>query len=109
MLTSLKRQTRSHEQTLSTLHHAEERKESLLDTLRQSSEKTDSRHTRRAVSLLKKGRLLWPADGPVVAPFGRQKHPRFNTFVNKKGIEIQTRDGSAIKAVFGGNVVFADW
>ena len=109
MLTSLKRQTRSHEQALSTLQRAEERKESLLDTLRKSSEKTASRSQTRAVSLLKKGKLLWPADGPVVTSFGRQKHPRFNTYVNKKGIEIQTRDGSAIKAVFGGNVVFADW
>ncbi len=109
VLTSLKRQARSHEQTLSTLQRAEERKEALLDQLRRSREKDAARSTSRAVSILKKGGLLWPADGPVVASFGRQKHPSFNTYVNKKGIEIQTRDGSAIKAVFGGNVVFADW
>ena len=29
----------------------------------------------------------------------------FNTYVNKKGIEIEAREGSEIKAVFGGNVV----
>ncbi len=109
VLTSLKRQTRSHEQTLSALQRAEERKESLLDTLRQSSQKADRGTKHRVVSLLKKGKLLWPADGTVVAKFGRQKHPTFNTFINKKGIEIQTREGSEIRAVFGGNVVFADW
>ena len=45
----------------------------------------------------------------MVASFGRQKHPTFNTYINKKGIEIEAREGSEIKAVFGGNVVFADW
>ena len=29
--------------------------------------------------------------------------------LKKKGIEIETQEGSAIKAVFGGNVVYADW
>lgn len=109
VLTTLKRQTRSHEQALSALERAEERKESLLDTLRQSSQKADTDQSKRVVTVLKKGELLWPADGRVVAAFGRQKHPTFNTFLNKKGIEIQTREGSDIRAVFGGNVVFADW
>jgi len=109
VLTSLKRQTRSHEQALSALQRAEERKESLLDTLLQSSQKAGTGSKKRVVSLLKKGELLWPAEGTVVAAFGRQKHPTFNTFINKKGIEIQTREGSEIRAVFGGNVVFADW
>lgn len=109
VLTSLKQQTRSHEETLSALQRAEERKESLLDQLRESSEKAVSRSPTRAVSILKKGGLFWPAEGRIVASFGRQKHPTFNTFINKKGIEIQTREGSAIKAAFGGNVVFADW
>jgi septal ring factor EnvC (AmiA/AmiB activator) len=109
VLTSLQRQTRSHEQTLSALQRAEEQKESLLDDLLKSSQTADRERQKRAVSILKKGGLLWPADGQVVASFGRQKHPTFNTFINKKGIEIETVEGSAIKAVFGGNVVFADW
>jgi murein hydrolase activator len=109
VLVSLERQTRTHEETLSTLQRAEERKEALLDNLLKSSKKTDTGKSKRAVSILKKGGLLWPADGQVIASFGRQKHPTFNTFINKKGIEIQTQEGSAIKAVFGGNVVYADW
>ncbi|MDT7040907.1 murein hydrolase activator EnvC family protein [Candidatus Nitronereus thalassa] len=109
VLASLDRQTRTHEKTLSTLQRAEERKETLLDNLLKSSKKDDTGKTKQAVSMLKKGGLLWPADGQVVASFGRQKHPIFNTFINKKGIEIETQEGSAIKAVFGGNVVYADW
>jgi septal ring factor EnvC (AmiA/AmiB activator) len=41
--------------------------------------------------------------------FGRQKHPTFNTYVQRKGIEIRTLEGSAIHAVMPGTVVYADW
>lgn len=55
------------------------------------------------------GQFLWPADGEIVAHFGRQKHPQFNTYVQRKGIDIQTPEGSGIRAVMGGTVAFADW
>ncbi|BCA54284.1 putative Murein hydrolase EnvC [Nitrospira sp. KM1] len=56
-----------------------------------------------------KGGLPWPADGTVISYFGRQKHPTFNTYVQRKGIEIKAAEGSAIKAVMSGTVVYADW
>ncbi len=56
-----------------------------------------------------KGSLPWPADGNVITYFGRQKHPTFNTFVQRKGIEIRTVEGSLIHAVMTGTVVYADW
>ncbi|MBM4122271.1 MAG: hypothetical protein FJ249_06740 [Nitrospira sp.] len=56
-----------------------------------------------------KGVLHWPAEGDVVSFFGRQKHPTFDTYVQKKGIEIRTEEGSAIRAVMPGSVAFADW
>ena len=55
------------------------------------------------------GQFLWPADGDVVAHFGRQKHPQFNTYVQRKGIDIRAPEGSGIRAVMGGTVAFADW
>jgi septal ring factor EnvC (AmiA/AmiB activator) len=56
-----------------------------------------------------KGSLLWPADGQVVSRFGRQKHPMFNTYIQRKGIEIRAAEGSIIRAVLPGIVVYADW
>lgn len=56
-----------------------------------------------------RGTLPWPADGKVVSFFGRQKHPTFNTYVQRKGIEIRTTEGSLIHAVMTGSVVYADW
>lgn len=55
------------------------------------------------------GTLPWPADGEVVSFFGRQKHPTFNTYVQRKGIEIRTTEGSLIRAVLPGTIVYADW
>jgi murein hydrolase activator len=55
------------------------------------------------------GQFLWPADGEVVSHFGRQKHPQFNTYVHRKGIDIRTPEGSGIRAVMAGTVAFADW
>jgi septal ring factor EnvC (AmiA/AmiB activator) len=56
-----------------------------------------------------KGSLLWPADGQVISRFGRQKHPTFNTYIQRKGIEIRAAEGSIIRAVLPGTVVYADW
>jgi septal ring factor EnvC (AmiA/AmiB activator) len=56
-----------------------------------------------------RGSLLWPADGQVVSHFGRQKHPTFNTYIQRKGIEIRAAEGSIIRAVLPGTVVYADW
>jgi murein hydrolase activator len=56
-----------------------------------------------------RGALPWPADGQVISFFGRQKHPTFNTYVQRKGIEIRTSEGSFIHAVMPGTVVYADW
>lgn len=55
------------------------------------------------------GQFLWPAEGEVVAHFGRQKHPQFNTYVQRKGIDIQAAEGSGIRAVMAGTVAYADW
>lgn len=56
-----------------------------------------------------KGRLTWPLTGDVVSKFGRQKHPEFDAYVYKKGIEIASDRDRNVKAVYGGVVVYADW
>jgi murein hydrolase activator len=58
---------------------------------------------------LQRGHLEWPTKGRVVSTFGRQKHPKFDAYVYRKGIEIQAGQGSPIRSVYSGSVVFADW
>lgn len=56
-----------------------------------------------------KGRLPWPSEGRLLALFGKQMDPEFNTPVFKRGIEIRTQPGNDIKVIYKGSVVYADW
>ena len=56
-----------------------------------------------------KGRLPWPAIGPLASTFGRQEHPRFHTVTFNRGIEIVSPEGRDIAAVADGTVIYADW
>ncbi len=109
---------------LAKLTHEKESNERALQELERSASRIDSLlrelETRRRAAAAKpptgtlaprgvKGGLPWPADGSVLTYFGRQKHPTFNTYVQRKGIEIRTTEGSAIHAVMPGTVVYADW
>ena len=109
VLSSLKKTTRSHELMLRTLDQAESRKETLLKKLEQRSQIASGTIKKHSTDVFRRGALLWPADGDLVGVFGRQKHPTFDTYVRKKGIEIASKEGSAIRAVSGGDVVYADW
>ena len=53
-----------------------------------------------------KGKLPWPADGPVVARFGKHYHPVYKNLElpPNNGIDIALSKGTQIKAVFDGVV-----
>ena len=53
-----------------------------------------------------KGKLPWPADGPVVGRFGRQFHPVFKNLElpPNNGIDIAVSKGTEAKTVFKGVV-----
>jgi len=108
-LTSITHEKESYERALQELERSASRVDSLLREL----------ENRRRAAMVKppagslprglKGLLPWPAEGSVITYFGRQKHPTFNTYVQRKGIEIRTPEGSSIHAVMPGTVVYADW
>ena len=56
-----------------------------------------------------RGRLPWPAVGPLLSTFGRQEHPRFRTVTFNRGIEIEAPEGKNFVAVADGTVIYADW
>ena len=56
-----------------------------------------------------KGKLPWPNAGEIIASFGKQKHPRFNAYIFRKGIEIRSEQGDKIRAIYDGTAVYADW
>jgi septal ring factor EnvC (AmiA/AmiB activator) len=54
-----------------------------------------------------RGVLDWPAEGRVTTGFGFRFEPRYRTRVPHHGIELATKPGGAVQAVFPGKVVFA--
>ena len=51
-----------------------------------------------------KGQLPWPADGRIIAKFGRQWNPELKTTTENPGIDIKGQPGSAIRVIIGGVV-----
>ena len=53
-----------------------------------------------------KGKLPWPADGPVVESFGKHNHPVYTTLVMpaNNGVNIGLSPGDEITAVYDGEV-----
>ena len=51
-----------------------------------------------------KGQLPWPADGRIIAKFGKQWNPKLKTTTENPGIDIKGQPGSAIRTVLGGVV-----
>ena len=71
-----------------------------------SSKKTEVDTKLDAAFANNKGKLPWPADGPVVARFGKHYHPVYKNLElpPNNGVDIALSKGSQIKAVFDGVV-----
>ena len=109
VLTSLSKEQELYERTVEGLKRSAKQVDALLKELDQRFKLSQARAKTKKGKGHSKGTLLWPTQGTVVSFFGRQKHPTFDTYVNKKGIEIKTKRATAIKTVSQGKVVYADW
>lgn len=55
-----------------------------------------------------RGSLDWPVRGRVLSWFGQRRNPRFGTAASRNGIEVSAAEGTPVRAVHEGRVVFAD-
>ncbi len=51
-----------------------------------------------------RGQLSWPAQGRIIAKFGRQWNPKLKTTTENPGIDIKGQPGSSIKSIMNGVV-----
>ena len=109
VLTSLSKEKELYERSVEGLQRSAQQVDGLLKELDQRFKLSQSKKRAPSTRPHTRGSLLWPTDGKVVTFFGRQKHPTFDTYINKKGIEIRTIGGSPIRTVSSGTVVYADW
>ncbi len=56
-----------------------------------------------------KGKLPWPITGKVVSSFGKKRSTKFDTYVMNNGIKIEPGKSDNVTAVYGGEIVFADY
>ena len=110
-LAKITQEKESHDRAVEELERSASRVDSLLKELesrRRTAMMTRPPSMGGGLKSLR-GTLLWPTEGQVVSYFGRQKHPTFNTYIQRKGIEIRAAEGSNIRSVLAGQVVYADW
>lgn len=58
---------------------------------------------------LAKGRVAWPVQGVLRLGYGNQIDPEFGTATLRNGIEVAALEGSPVRAVARGRVLFAGW
>ncbi|MCX7988441.1 MAG: peptidoglycan DD-metalloendopeptidase family protein [Thermodesulfovibrio sp.] len=86
-----------------------------LTRLLQETEKKEKRTGKPESATLegeftkRKGTLLWPVSGRIVAHYGNQKDPVFNVPVFRSGIYINAPPGTPVKASAEGKVVYANY
>lgn len=85
------------------LENASKRLIRMMDAFRRQARTGDS-----AFSMLR-GALKQPVSGQIIADFGRNLNKRFKTYTLSRGITIRSTEGTPVRAVFKGKVLYADW
>jgi septal ring factor EnvC (AmiA/AmiB activator) len=78
----------------------------LLSKLAKEKKKTEQETQAKKQFVEKKGQLPWPVAGKVITNFGKNKHPELDTYIISNGIKILTLNGTSVKAVGNGEVMF---
>ena len=109
LLESIRKQKTSYEAMARNLEEQSRRMQDLMRKLEaEARSKKNVRPLPKNIPALTGG-LDWPVTGTVVSYFGKQKHPVYDTYIYKKGIEIAAPAGSEVRAVEAGQVAFANF
>jgi len=100
----LKKAVASQEEQTRKLLASQKEIERLIEQALKSSKKTGGKGF-----FGKQGKMPWPVEGKVISRFGTQEHPVYHTQVENKGIEIQAAEGTPVRAVMSGRVVYEGW
>jgi septal ring factor EnvC (AmiA/AmiB activator) len=96
------------------LHSRADRERRAAAELREAARRLEDKLRRlpghaKAGPGLSKGRVPWPVQGVLRLGFGRQIDPEFGTATLRNGIEVAALEGSPVRAVAPGRVLFAGW
>ncbi|MBW2647069.1 MAG: peptidoglycan DD-metalloendopeptidase family protein [Deltaproteobacteria bacterium] len=110
LLAHVRNKKESAHAALEELVEASRRLDNTIKQLKKAAKKETKRTTKRMpLFSAQKGRLLMPVAGSIVTSFGRYKHPTFNIYHFQNGIDIKAKEGTTIRAVYDGTVIYAGW
>jgi murein hydrolase activator len=110
ILRSVRQERSEQEQALRELNQASQRLTQLITELEQRTRRLSRRLVQAGRQFAQQRQALpWPTRGRVITRFGRTKHPRFNTYILHKGIDIAGAMGQNVTSVAQGEVLFAEW
>jgi septal ring factor EnvC (AmiA/AmiB activator) len=96
---------RSKGKELSGLQQDEKGLQELLQRLRRELAERPVEPVTRKPFPAQKGKMRWPSNGRLAARFGADK----GSGLSWDGVMISAQEGSEVRAVYHGRVVFADW
>lgn len=105
LLTAIQTQKEMHLNALSDLKRAAKQLQTFFENVESPSLYQSTGTSMTAF----KGLLDWPVRGRIVRAFGTQKHRTFATTTISNGIEIEVPEGTAVHAIYEGEVVFSEW
>ncbi|MBE9536146.1 MAG: peptidoglycan DD-metalloendopeptidase family protein, partial [Proteobacteria bacterium] len=108
LLGSINRSKKLHEQTLKEMEASSREIGNLINNFEERLIQESQYGGGNSFRSLK-GRLDFPAKGDIVTFFGKRKDPKFNTTIFQKGIDIAVPEGTEVRAVFDGKILYADW
>lgn len=107
VLKGLEETISTREQLLTGLNRDAENLKLLVERLRARAQIRAELGVQRDPFALRQGRLAWPLlEGRLRAGFGSRKGDSEQTW---DGVLLETREGEEVRAVYGGQVVYADW
>ncbi|MBI5655971.1 MAG: peptidoglycan DD-metalloendopeptidase family protein [Geobacter sp.] len=123
-LTQVRESSKSHQEALRELQANARRLQNMIERLEARQRKSYTPKPGRKQTLgdheplppvadkgfgAQRGRLAIPVRGEIVGRFGRHKHPEYNSYTINNGISIAAPQGTDIRSVFDGQVIFADY
>ncbi|MCD4813681.1 peptidoglycan DD-metalloendopeptidase family protein [bacterium] len=110
ILKGVRRERGQHEKAARELDAASKKLNRLITMLKKRASRIQKRIAQYGKLFAKrKSTLSWPTRGRVVTKFGKSRHPRFNTYIYNKGIDIKGSIGQNVISVGQGQVLFAEW
>lgn len=84
-------------------------RQKLEEMLRQLAQRQQQRRRQQRLPTrrVRKGDLIWPARGRILARFGTEREPKYGTKTRNNGIDLLLAPGAEVRAAADGVVVFA--